>query len=109
MLGEEFLRARLHESVATLLERILDEPTLIEIEDVHHMDDASADLLGYIADHLDGHPWLFCVSRRPGAKGFTHDVTPDSDDRRTRGALGRRRDAARVAPSPSCTRCHPTR
>jgi len=78
MLGEEFLRARLHESVATLLDLILDEPALIEIEDVHHMDDASADLLGYIADHLDGRPWLFCVSRRPGAKGFTHDVTSDS-------------------------------
>jgi class 3 adenylate cyclase/tetratricopeptide (TPR) repeat protein len=70
MLGEEFRRPRLHEVVTEFLETVLAEPALIEVEDAHHMDDASSELLRYIADHLEGNPWLFCVTRRPEGHGF---------------------------------------
>ena len=70
MLGEEFVQPKLHEVFTRFLQLVLPEPALIEIEDAHHMDDASADLLRYLADHLDGEPWLFCVTRRPETRGF---------------------------------------
>lgn len=76
MLGEDYLRPRLHESLARFLEIVLDEPTLFEIEDVHHMDDASAMLLRFLVEHLEGHPWLFCVTRRQAERGFVGPDTP---------------------------------
>ena len=76
MLGEEFRRPRLHEVVAEFLEVVLAEPALIEIEDAHHMDDASSELLRYLADHLEGNPWLFCVTRRAEGRGFTGSASP---------------------------------
>jgi class 3 adenylate cyclase/tetratricopeptide (TPR) repeat protein len=76
MLGEEFRRPRLHEAVTEFLEAVLAEPALIEIEDAHHMDDASSELLRYLADHLEGNPWLFCVTRRAEGRGFTGPTSP---------------------------------
>ena len=70
VLAEEGHREKLHESVLRFLEVELSGPSAIEIEDAHHMDDASADLLGYLTMRLEGHPWLFAVSRRPGETGF---------------------------------------
>ena len=78
-LGEDRVRPRLQESVAHFLELVLDEPTLIEIEDVHHMDDASAGLLAYLVERLDDHPWLFCVTRRHAERGFVGPDTPLTD------------------------------
>ena len=76
VLAEEGHREKLHESVLRFLEAELTGPSAIEIEDAHHMDDASADLLGYLTMRLEGHPWLFAVSRRPGDAGFDPPDAP---------------------------------
>ncbi|MHB8510524.1 MAG: adenylate/guanylate cyclase domain-containing protein, partial [Candidatus Dormibacteria bacterium] len=64
-LGSAFRRDRLNAVVHTILERALPNPTLFSIEDVHWMDEASADLLRHLARQLHNLPWLFCVTRRP--------------------------------------------
>ena len=69
-LAPPFRRARLHDVVLRFLRDRLREPTLIEIEDAHLMDAASADLLGGIAEHVGGEPWLVVVARRDTGAGF---------------------------------------
>jgi class 3 adenylate cyclase/tetratricopeptide (TPR) repeat protein len=73
-LAPQFRTARLRDVVVRLLERLLAGPTLIEIEDAHHMDHASADLLAAVAEQVGGAPWLVAVTRRDVASGF---VAPD--------------------------------
>ena len=45
MLAESNRRAKLHESVVRFIEMMMPEPALIEIENAHHIDEASAELL----------------------------------------------------------------
>ena len=45
MLAEENRRAKLHEAVARFLEAVMPGPAFVEIENAHHMDEASAELL----------------------------------------------------------------
>jgi class 3 adenylate cyclase/tetratricopeptide (TPR) repeat protein len=73
-LASKFRTARLRDVVVRLLERLLAGPTLLEIEDVHHMDHASADLLAAVAEVVSGAPWLVAVTRRDVVSGF---VAPD--------------------------------
>ena len=73
-LAPQFRTSRLRDVVVRLLERVLAGPTLIEIEDAHHMDHASADLLAAVAEQVGGAPWLVAVTRRDVASGF---VAPD--------------------------------
>ncbi|HEY3540906.1 MAG TPA: adenylate/guanylate cyclase domain-containing protein [Gaiellaceae bacterium] len=61
----QFRRARLHETVASFLTRILLMPTLLAIEDAHWIDDASRDLLLHLTRAPELRPWLVCVTRRP--------------------------------------------
>jgi class 3 adenylate cyclase/tetratricopeptide (TPR) repeat protein len=71
MLAETNRRAKLHETVGKFLEAIVPKSCLIEIENAHHMDEASAELLAWIAaDHLESRPWLFAVARRTSSAGF---------------------------------------
>ena len=49
MLAEKNRRTKLHETVARFLQVIASEKVLFEIDDVHHMDEASAELLSYLA------------------------------------------------------------
>lgn len=70
LLSPEFRRAKLDEVVGRLLDLILRTPTLIEIEDVHLMDPASADLLGSLVEGLHERPWLIFVTRRDEPTGF---------------------------------------
>lgn len=71
MLAETNRRAKLHETVGKFLEAIVPKSCLIEIENGHHMDEASAELLSWIAaDHLESRPWLFAVARRTLTGGF---------------------------------------
>ncbi|HSC22395.1 MAG TPA: adenylate/guanylate cyclase domain-containing protein, partial [Casimicrobiaceae bacterium] len=71
MLAETNRRAKLHETVGKFLEAIVPKSCLIEIENAHHMDEASAELLAWIAsDHLEARPWLFAVTRRTSSAGF---------------------------------------
>jgi len=64
MLAPEFRRPKLHETVGRFLAALLEGPTLIEIEDAHQMDEASADLLAALGEPIDGAPWLTVVTRR---------------------------------------------
>ena len=76
MLAEKNRRARLHESIGRFLAVMLPEPTLVEIENAQHMDEASAELLSYLIDELAARPWLFAVARRPSGTGFAAPDAP---------------------------------
>ena len=71
MLAETNRRARLHETVGKFLEVIVPKSCLIEIENAHHMDEASAELLSWVASgDLEQRPWLIAVARRMSSSGF---------------------------------------
>jgi class 3 adenylate cyclase/tetratricopeptide (TPR) repeat protein len=76
LLAEANRRAILHRSVRRFLEVMLPETAFIEIENAHHMDEASAELLAYLAKGIDDRRWLICVSRRPTATGFAAPDVP---------------------------------
>ena len=76
MLAEQNRRAKLHETVARFLEAVLPGPAVIEFENAHHMNEASAELLDYIAGRLDGHKWMFGVARRRTPGGFSAPESP---------------------------------
>lgn len=65
-----FRRARLHGVVGSLLGKLVDQPTFFLFEDVHWMDEASSELLRFLATQLSTRPWLACATRRPGPGGF---------------------------------------
>jgi class 3 adenylate cyclase/tetratricopeptide (TPR) repeat protein len=69
-LDPAFRRARLHGVVAAALERLLDSPTLLFVEDVHWMDEPSSELFRHIGTQLPTRPWLACTTRRPVSGGF---------------------------------------
>lgn len=71
MLADSHRRPRLHESVARFLNVVMEGPVLIEIEDAHHIDEASAHLLAHVAQEVASHPWLFAIARRPVASAFS--------------------------------------
>ncbi len=73
-LEDRFRRTRLEEAAGELLVRLLPEPTLLVFEDVHWMDEASADLLLHLARQIGSRPWLLIPSRRDVDTGF---VAPD--------------------------------
>jgi class 3 adenylate cyclase/tetratricopeptide (TPR) repeat protein len=75
-LAPEFRRRRLHELVIRLLRRLLPGPALLEIEDAHQMDAASADLLAAAAAELPGLPWLIVTARRETGGGFRAHAGP---------------------------------
>jgi class 3 adenylate cyclase/tetratricopeptide (TPR) repeat protein len=70
-LEPSFRRARLHGVVGSLLGALLDRPTFLLFEDVHWMDEASSELLRFLATQLSSRPWLSCTTRRPGPGGFS--------------------------------------
>jgi class 3 adenylate cyclase/tetratricopeptide (TPR) repeat protein len=76
MLALEFRRPKLHEVVIRFLRGQLSGPTLVEIEDAHLMDEASADLLGALARDLEGSPWLVVITRREDDTGFVAPGLP---------------------------------
>ena len=69
-LDPSFRRARLHGVVSSLLGQLLDSPTLLVVEDVHWMDDASSELLRHLGAQLPTRPWLACTTRRAVGGGF---------------------------------------
>ena len=66
-----FRRARLHGVVESVLAKLLEGPTLLVIEDVHWMDEASAELLRHLGGQVSTRPWLVCATRRPVEGGFS--------------------------------------
>jgi class 3 adenylate cyclase/tetratricopeptide (TPR) repeat protein len=69
-LREEFVPARMADVLDRFLELVLPTPALVVFEDVHWMDDASANLLHRLAISAAGRPWLVCLTRREQKSGF---------------------------------------
>ena len=65
-----FRRARLHGAIEMLLAALLPTPTLLLLEDVHWIDEASAELLRHLGATNATRPWAICCTRRPGSEGF---------------------------------------
>ena len=70
MLDEKNRRPKLHEVVGAFLDAMMLEATLIVMENAHHMDPASSDLLSYLASQAGDRRWLLGVARRPSESGF---------------------------------------
>ena len=64
LLTEKNRRAKAHETVCRLLDVMIAQPTLVVIENAHHMDPASAELLSYLAGEIATRPWVFALARR---------------------------------------------
>ncbi len=69
-LEPQFRRERLHESVSTLLTRVLMMPTLLVLEDAHWIDDASRELALALTRADEPRPLLLCITRRPQGGTF---------------------------------------
>ena len=65
-----FRRARLHGVVEEFLRSLLPDPTLLLVEDVHWIDEASSELLRHLGSTNATRPWAICCARRPGDEGF---------------------------------------
>ena len=80
------------------LARSVTDPTIVVTEDVHWMDEGSADLLRAIAGRISELPWLVCVSRRDEETGFVLPEAPRCTSLRlaplTEDALGSLIDVA---------------
>ena len=68
-LDPRFRKARVEEVTSALLAVVLPTPTLLVLEDVHLLDDASADLLRHLMGTLRDRPWLVVTTRRDGQPG----------------------------------------
>ena len=77
-LAEEFRRARLEDTVVRFLTAALREPSVVVIDDVHLMDDASVDLLAAICRRVPSQPWLVVLMRRESGQGFRLGADDDS-------------------------------
>src|SRR5437879_6164429 len=64
LLEGEFRKNRLEEVVGELLGMLLLQPTVIVFEDVHWVDEASAELLAHMARTLEARPWVVVATRR---------------------------------------------
>jgi class 3 adenylate cyclase/tetratricopeptide (TPR) repeat protein len=69
-LDEQFRKGRLEELVVELLDACVTSPTVLLIEDVHFMDDASCDLLDRLVRDIATRPLLLVVVRRDLAAGY---------------------------------------
>ena len=85
-LDEEFVRPRLARAVLDLLAALLPASGLLVIDDAQYMDEASADLFGYLAEAVGLTSWLICVARRDVSSGF---VAPEGTARIELGPLDR--------------------
>ncbi len=65
-----FRRERTHRAIADLLAAAVRVPSLLVIEDVQWMDDASRDALGTVLGDITERPWAVLMTRRPGAPLF---------------------------------------
>lgn len=111
LLAERNRRARLHEVVAAFLEATLTGPALIEFENAHHMDGASAELLASLLPRLESRRWLILVARRPGSLGFAFPVPDEAaasgSSSSTRIELGPLTQAAALRMAELATQDHP--
>ncbi len=91
-------RLRLFDATSRLLARLSDrQPLLLVLDDLHWIDDASLELLGYLVRNSQGHPILICGTVRREERDDQHPLT------RLIWALSRQRlvDRIELAPLPS--------
>jgi class 3 adenylate cyclase/tetratricopeptide (TPR) repeat protein len=69
-LDEQFRKARLEQVTAEFLALVLPTATLLVFDDVHLMDDASAELLTRLASDVAARPWMLLVTRRDQPSGY---------------------------------------
>jgi class 3 adenylate cyclase/tetratricopeptide (TPR) repeat protein len=69
-LEERFRRERLHGALDELLAELMPGPTIVVLDDVHCMDEASAEAVAHVARQLEGRPWLVLVTRREAPGGL---------------------------------------
>lgn len=69
-LDRKFHKARLEEITEALFAALLSTPTVLVVDDVHLVDDASGDLLVRIAAGAATRPWLVLVTRRESSDGL---------------------------------------
>lgn len=75
-LADEFRRTRLERAVTELLAVLLPGPTVITVDDVHVIDDASADLLNLLLVDASERPWLIVLTQADGGS-----FTPSAEAR----------------------------
>lgn len=69
-IAEEFRQQRMVDSVVGLLRAALPTATVLVVEDVYYIDDASLQLLRGIAAVVPAQPWVLAVTRRPEGPGL---------------------------------------
>jgi class 3 adenylate cyclase/tetratricopeptide (TPR) repeat protein len=67
-IAEQFRRGRSHETATDVIAAALSAPTLLLVEDLHWIDDASRDLVGDLLKRVAGQPWLVVLTSRPGSE-----------------------------------------
>jgi predicted ATPase len=75
-LADENRRAKLHDSVERFLVAVMPGPAIVEVDDAHHMDEASVELLAYLLKQLPERQWLLGVARRPLTTGYVAAELP---------------------------------
>ena len=73
-IAPRFRPDRTADVVLELIEAVHDGPLIFVAEDMHWADDASAHMLGRIADAAASHPWLLISVRRDDSGGFITEV-----------------------------------
>jgi class 3 adenylate cyclase/tetratricopeptide (TPR) repeat protein len=69
-LDERFRKPKLEQVTIEALRLLLPTPAVLVFEDVHLMDEASAELLRRVESERERQPWLVLVTRRQQASGF---------------------------------------
>jgi class 3 adenylate cyclase/tetratricopeptide (TPR) repeat protein len=78
-LAPQFRTDRLHEAVARAVGAVLDEPTVLVIDDASWMDDASAALYAALFRQVQAVPWLICVTSRTTDRGLRSELGFDAE------------------------------
>jgi class 3 adenylate cyclase/tetratricopeptide (TPR) repeat protein len=72
-LDEQFRAPKVAEAAIEFLRFALPTPTLLVFDNVHLVDDASADLLRRLAEQVKQQPWLVLVTRADRSSGYVPD------------------------------------
>ncbi len=76
-LDERFRKDRLVDVTTRLMSVLLSGTTMIVLDDVHLMDEASSELLTRLAREVPDRPWVLLVTRRDQQTGFVPTASPD--------------------------------
>lgn len=87
-IGDDFIRARMHDVVAELISHVVPAAAVMIVEDVQWADDGSVQLVEHLAQAAAEHQWVVLISRRTdegpslslGEESTTLDLPRLSDD-----------------------------